>query len=107
MDQAELDARVKLSAGRVPLGGRQHVDIGQAGKGGNTINVRARGGEDMVVDMTQVVLGSLNVQAGKGKKVKADGAKVDDAKVQVGTGTNAGKFKGSIGSFETEGVGVE
>lgn len=107
MDQAELDARVKLSAGRVPLGGRQHVDIGQAGKGGNTINVRARGGEDMVVDMTQVVLGSLNVQAGKGKKVKADGAQVDDAKVQVGTGSNAGKFKGSIGSFETEGVGVE
>ena len=106
LDQAELDARVKLSAGRVPLGGRQHVDLAQAGPGGNTVNIRARGGEDMVVDMAQVVLGSLNVQTGQ-KKVKAQGAQVDDAKVQVGTGKNAGKFKGTIGAFETEGVAVD
>ena len=98
MDAYALDARVALSPGRVPLGGRQHVDLAPAGKGGNEVNVRARGGEGMVVDMVQVVLGSLNVNVGgqpgskDAKNVQADGAKVKDAHVEAGDGKTAGQI---------------
>ena len=106
MEHANVDARVALSAGRVPLGGKQHIDLAQAKKGGNEINVRSRGGEGMVVDMVQVVLGSMNVQVGK-KKVEADGAEMNDAQIKMGDGKTAGQFKGTIGSFETENIGVK
>lgn len=104
-----LDARVALSAGKADLGHGQHVTIGQAGQGGNTVNVRSRGGEEMVVDMVQVVLGSLNLQVGqeKPKTVQAKGAQVQQAQVRVAEGARGSRFKGSIGAFETEGLSAK
>ena len=104
-----LDARVALSAGKADLGHGQHVTFGQAGAGGNTVNVRSRGGEEMVVDMVQVVLGSLNLEVGreKPKTVQAKGAQVQQAQVRVAEGARGARFKGSIGAFDTEGLSAK
>jgi hypothetical protein len=86
-----LDARVALSAGKADLGHGQHVTFGQAGAGGNTVNVRSRGGEEMVVDMVQVVLGSLNLEVGreKPKTVQAKGAQVQQAQAPAARASRA------------------
>ena len=102
-----VDARVALSPGQVDLGDRQHVEVARAGKGGNELNVRGRGGEALVIDMLQVVLGSMNLQVG-GKKVESDSTQLSEAQVKVAEdGQRATTFQGSIGAFSTEGLKVE
>ncbi|MCB9537188.1 MAG: hypothetical protein H6704_13125 [Myxococcales bacterium] len=107
MDRYALDARVQLSPGEIDLGGKQHVEVARGAPGANQMNVRGRGGEDLVFDMVNLVLGSMNLQVGE-KKFEADGAEVKQAQLNVGENAErATTFDGSIGSFEAQGLTIE
>lgn len=107
MDHYRADARVQLSPGEIDLGGKQHVEVARGAPGANELNVRGRGGEDLVFDMVNLVLGSMSLQVGQ-KKFEADGAEVQKAQLNVGENAErATTFDGSIGSFEAQGLTID
>jgi len=97
LDKHQADARLKLSPGEIRVG-EQGFNLKDGGKESNEIEMRARGGEGIVLRMVNLLMGSLNLQVGD-KSLRGESGQVQDAQIKLDNSGAISKLEGKIGSI--------
>ena len=106
MDNANLQANVRMRNGEMNLGGGNSVTLAGENETDNGVSVSKTGQEDLVMTFTRFLTSSLRMGAG-GSSVQADAAAIESGQVSMDQNAEEGTaIEGTVGAITLKNVGV-